>query len=179
MGKRVQGPLWLKLLFVGLKTISPSATAYHPAHCNIHCVPLNVSIMSWYHFSICNENIPWPTNEEVVFQHHVFPLICSESLEHLPGILRESVPGWYRRHDRFHEGDTLEYKIVQISCMTKSIKVQELIQISPPPFKQSTVTTSEVLVLSSSHEPQRKFPLRKIIRPWTWLCVVTSVGSKY
>ena len=34
----VQGPLFLKLLFVGLKTMSPSVTAKHPAHCNIFIV---------------------------------------------------------------------------------------------------------------------------------------------
>ena len=48
----VQGPFLLKLLFVGLKTMSPSVTAKHPAHCNIHCVPFKVSVMCSYHFSI-------------------------------------------------------------------------------------------------------------------------------
>ena len=48
----VQGPLLLKLLFVGLKTMSSSVTAKHPAHCNIHCVPFELSIMCSYHFSM-------------------------------------------------------------------------------------------------------------------------------
>ena len=48
----VQGPLLLKFLFVGLKTMSLSVTAIHPAHCNIHCVPFKVYIMCLYHFSI-------------------------------------------------------------------------------------------------------------------------------
>ena len=47
----VQGPLLLKLLFVVLKTMSPT-TAKHPAHCNIHCVPFKVSIMCSHHFLI-------------------------------------------------------------------------------------------------------------------------------
>ena len=41
----VQGPLLLKLLFAGLKTMPPLVTAKHHAHCNIHCVPFKVSIM--------------------------------------------------------------------------------------------------------------------------------------
>ena len=45
----VQGPILLKLLFVGIKTVSPSVTA---KHYNIHCVPFKVSIICWYHFSI-------------------------------------------------------------------------------------------------------------------------------
>ena len=48
----VQGPLLLKFLFVGAKTMSPSVTATHPAHCNIHCVPFKASIRCSYHFSI-------------------------------------------------------------------------------------------------------------------------------
>ena len=48
----VQGPLMLNILFVGLKTMSPSVTAKHSAHCNIHCVPFKVSIMCLHHFSI-------------------------------------------------------------------------------------------------------------------------------
>ena len=48
----VQGPLLLKLPFVGLKKMSPSVTVKHLAHCNIHCVPFKVAIMCSYHFSI-------------------------------------------------------------------------------------------------------------------------------
>ena len=48
----VQDPLLFKVLFIGLKTMSPYITAKHPAHCNIHCVPFKVSIMCSYHFSI-------------------------------------------------------------------------------------------------------------------------------
>ena len=48
----VQGPRLLKSLFIGFKTISPSVTAKHPAHWNIHCVLFKVSIMCCYHFSL-------------------------------------------------------------------------------------------------------------------------------
>ena len=48
----VQDPLLLKLLFLGLKTMSPSVTAKYPAYTNIHCVPFKVSIMCSNHFSI-------------------------------------------------------------------------------------------------------------------------------
>ena len=39
----VEVSLLFKLLFVGLKTMSPSATAKDPAHYSIHCVPFKVS----------------------------------------------------------------------------------------------------------------------------------------
>ena len=45
----IQGPLWLKLLFV-VKTMSPFVTTKYPAHCNMHCVPFKISIMCVYHF---------------------------------------------------------------------------------------------------------------------------------
>ena len=41
----VKSPLMLNLLFVDLKTMSPSVTAKHSAYYNIHCVPFKVSIM--------------------------------------------------------------------------------------------------------------------------------------
>ena len=50
----VQGPLVLKLLFVGLKTMSPSVTEKHPAHRNIYCALFKLSIMCLYHISISN-----------------------------------------------------------------------------------------------------------------------------
>ena len=48
----VQRPFFVKLLSVGIKTMSQSVTAKHPAHCNIHYVCFKVAIMCSYHFSI-------------------------------------------------------------------------------------------------------------------------------
>ena len=49
----VQGPLLLKLLVVGLKTMSHLSQP-NPPHINIHCVPFKVSIMCSYHFQTGN-----------------------------------------------------------------------------------------------------------------------------
>ena len=51
----VQGPLLLKLLFVGLKTMSPSVSVKHPAHCNIHCVPFKGVI--FVHITFQSDNL--------------------------------------------------------------------------------------------------------------------------